>query len=786
MNSKTFRRYWLILGLMLLSVLFGRAQNITQTIRGVVKDVHNHQPIIGATVVLAESDPIQGAVTDLDGAFRIENVQVGRHTLLISFVGYEQSVLPEILVGSGKEVVLEIPLTESLFELDELVIRADENLKGVPKNDMVSVSARSFSVEETSRYAATFDDPARAALSFPGVRGGGDDVMNEIVIRGNSPRGMLWRIEGVEVPNPNHFSETGGSSGGISMLSNNVLSNSDFYTGAFPADYGNATSGVFDIHLRNGNNEKREYAFEAGLIGIQAAAEGPLSAKNGSSYLVNYRYSTLALLDDIGVPIDGAIRFQDLSFKLQLPSERIGTFTLWGLGGISGQTIAADTTQEEYYNENFKQYIGTIGLKHLLYFDPNTFLESYAALSGNLHDYSLDTMKVRQDIMEDFQNDVLRVGTTINRKFNARHTARLGVIFSGLGYNYNSEYYDRDEQRVINDVNDMGSTSSLQAFAAWQYRISERMTMNSGIHSTRLNLNGNYTIEPRLGMRWRLTPTKTISAGFGVHSRMETPVIYLAQTEDTNGNYYQANRDLDLTKAMHYVIGYEHQPISDLRLKVEAYYQDLYDVLIVDENHIEEPWMEVFSALNTTAGYTNIPLSNKGTGENYGIELSLEKFFTRRYYFLATTSLFESKYTPANGETYNTRFNGNFIVNAIGGKEFPVGRAGKNLINLNGRFMWAGSNRYTPVDLQSSIQDGRTVRYWDQSFESRLPNYLRLDLGVSYRKNRPSHSSIIAFNIQNVTGRENAGGVYYSDSSQSIRTWEQLGILPNLSYRIEF
>ncbi|MGI9544960.1 MAG: carboxypeptidase-like regulatory domain-containing protein, partial [Cyclobacteriaceae bacterium] len=244
------------------------AQNLTQTVRGKVVDTQSKSPVIGANVIIVGSDPIQGGVSDTEGNFRIPNVSIGRHNIRVTYIGYEDLVIPELLVGSGKEVVMNINLTESIIKMEELVIKQE---KGKPLNEVATVSALSFSVEETSRYAATFDDPARAALSFAGVRGGGDDVLNEIVIRGNSPRGLLWQIEGIEVPNPNHFAEEGSSAGGISMLSSSVLSNSDFLTGAFPAEYGNALSGVFDIQLRNGNNEKREYAVQAGLLGIALA-----------------------------------------------------------------------------------------------------------------------------------------------------------------------------------------------------------------------------------------------------------------------------------------------------------------------------------------------------------------------------------------------------------------------------------------------------------------------------------------------------------------------------------
>ena len=768
--------------------LYSIGQNLSQTIRGTITDTHSNQSIVGATVIIAGSDPIIGDVTDLEGNFRIKDVPVGRHTLQVTYIGYEEVTIPEVLIGTGKEVILDITLTEKITSLDEIVILADKDSKGDPVNEMASISAMSFNVEETGRYAATFDDPARAALSFAGVRGAGDDILNEIVIRGNSPRGLLWRIEGVEVPNPNHFGDIGSSAGGISMLSNNMLSRSDFYTGAFPAEYGNALSGVFDINLRNGNNEKREYAIEAGLIGLQAAAEGPLSTDSQGSYLANYRYSTLAILSDLGLLSLGGedTRFQDLSFKINLPSEKIGSFSLWGLGGLSSQTFLADPENKEYFNENFDVNMGVLGLKHVLFLDKDTYLESTVSTSRHLNKWTYDSIQLTTYDTEDFQDNSLRLATMINRKFNARNTARAGLIFSSLGYQYYSKYYDEDTGNFITDVDDKGTMSRIQSYGQWQHRVSEEISFNLGFHYNRLNISGQDSFEPRLGTRIGISPGQYLSAGIGIHSRTETPVIYLAQRQDENGVFYQPNKSLDMTKAIHYVVGYENKLLPDIRFKVEAYYQDLYDVIVVKEEFAEEDWMKTFAALNTTSGYTSLPLSNDGRGFNYGLEFTIEKFFTRSYYFLVTASLYQSKYCGVDKVVRNTRFNGNYTTNLLAGKEFKVGRQKNNLIGLNGKIILAGNNRTTPIDLNASIEEGSTVYIYNQTYEERLKDYLRFDFGISYRKNKPHHASIITLNVQNAINRLNEAGKYFSDYSYTIQTWEQMGILPNLSYRIEF
>ena len=266
------------------------AQDYTQTVKGTVIDMDTRVTLPGANILLVGSDPLVGATTDIDGNFKLEKIPVGRQSFKASFMGYEDVVVSEILVATGREVAINIEMKQSVTKLAGVTVRAKNN-KSEPINHMASVSATQLTVESTSRVAAGINDPGRTAQSFAGVSSA-DDENNELVIRGNSPRGMLWRMEGIEIPNPNHFSNgEGGSGGGVCALSTQVLANSDFFTGAFPAEYGNALSGVFDLSMRNGNSEKREYALQLGVMGVQAALEGPIRKGSEASYLFNYRYS---------------------------------------------------------------------------------------------------------------------------------------------------------------------------------------------------------------------------------------------------------------------------------------------------------------------------------------------------------------------------------------------------------------------------------------------------------------------------------------------------------------
>ena len=297
----------------------------TQTLRGRIVDEVDNTPLIGVNIIVVSTTDAQlGSTTDVEGNYRIENVPVGRQTLKVTYVGYEEQTVSNIVVTAGKEVVLNFGLRESVSQLNELVIVADtKEDKTATNNDLAVVSARSFNVDDTKRYAGALGDPSRMAANFAGVVGG-NDSRNDIVVRGNSPTGMLWQLEGLNIPNPNHFGALVSTGGPVSILNNNNLDKSDFMTSAFPAQYGNATAGVFDLKLRDGNNQKREFMGQVGFNGFEFGAEGPFSKTSKASYILNYRYSTLAIFQALGIEFGTGSNtplYQDLNFKVSVAAQ---------------------------------------------------------------------------------------------------------------------------------------------------------------------------------------------------------------------------------------------------------------------------------------------------------------------------------------------------------------------------------------------------------------------------------------------------------------------------------
>ncbi|MCB0756696.1 MAG: TonB-dependent receptor, partial [Flavobacteriales bacterium] len=567
--------------LLLLLPLFAFSQ--TQSIRGTVTDLESKIPIIGAAVVVLGSDPIIGTTTDIDGNFKLDKVEVGRVDVQVTYLGYSPRTFSGLVLQSGKELVLNVQMQEMVMKKEEVVVKATRK-KDEVLNTMTTVSARVFSTEEASRYAGTRNDVSRMATNFAGVRGA-NDATNDIVIRGNSPTGLLWRLEEIDIPNPNHFGNLGSTGGPVSMLNANVLSNSDFLTGAFPSEYGNGVSGVFDLKMRHGNNEKHEFLGQIGFNGVELGAEGPFSKKSGASYLINFRYSTLALFALGGVDFgtgDAIPEYSDVSFKVRIPTKHAGIFEAFGMGGISSIEFLASQSEDDasnFYTQGGidvydRTMTGVAGLSHTYLFKNNSYLKTVIAGSTQLNQDVIDSVDLNKHpfdwYKQNFQDHRFQGLMYYKKKFNAKHNLKVGnrttVFYSIL---QDSAFIpDWNDYQTLTDFD--GVTALIQPFAQWQWRWNDSWTMNTGLHAQVLTLNGSYTIEPRWGLRWAVNPRHKLSLAYGLHSQMVALDKYFLVMEDSIGNREMPNKNLDFVKSHHVVLGYDWSLPFDMRLKLEA------------------------------------------------------------------------------------------------------------------------------------------------------------------------------------------------------------------------
>lgn len=759
-----------------------------QTVRGKIIDIDSKVAIPFASVQLVDSLHSIGTISDESGKFRMQNVPLGRQSFIISCMGYETSYLNNVDITIGKEVVIDIELQENITELDEVVITAKRD-KRKPVNDFATLSARSFSVEEANRYAASIGDPARQALNFAGVTGNGNDLSNEIVVRGNSPRSFLWRLEGIEIPNPNHFAYLGNSVGSVSMLSSNILTTSDFYTAAFPGEFGNAISGVFDLSFKKGNNENYETRISAGFLGMEVAAEGPISKQQGSSFIFNYRYSTLSILDALGIKVvgDALPNYQDLSFNLNFPTKKAGTFNIYGLGGNSWFTYGA--TEDYGYGEILetaeeKAKTAIAGIKHRIFVSGQSFIQASVNYSWKKADVSEqeENNTYLYKYWEKTEIPTLRYSVLYNNKFNAKHTMQGGAIVSHLHGKAKNYELDEGIERTYDDFDK--KANQYQAYAQWKWRVHKNITINSGFHGLYYQINQKYSLEPRFAMRWNYSKNMSLNFGSGLHSRTEDMYVYLIEKEDTLGNKFNPNKGLEISKSAHFVLGHDWNINKYTTLKIEAYYQHLYDL------PSDSSAMFISTNVTDVFDYQYVDnVTNNGIGRNYGIELTLERFLHNDFYYLFTMSLYESEFSFDEKTYYNTLYNGNYIINGLAGKDFKVGKSKKNTIGVNLKATYAGGQRYTKVNEELSFQNDE-VTYSTIPYTERVKDYFKMDLGLNYKANLNKTTHILSLNIQNVTNRLNEFEPDFELSATGDKINKEVitqsGIIPVLKYTIDF
>ena len=777
------------------------AQGFMQTIKGRVIDQQTQSPIPGASIVIEGSQPQLGTITDEDGYFKLTGIKTGRISLAVSFLGYHPVNLNNLSLSSGKELVLNVEMEEQVIKMDEVVIKGKKD-KTQLNNDMTTLSSRTFTIEESQRFAGARNDVSRMASNYAGVSTA-NDAVNDIVIRGNSPNGLLWRLEGIEIPNPNHFGGMGATGGPVSMLNNNMLQNSDFMTSAFPAEYGNALSGVFDLKMRNGNYEKHEFLGQIGFNGFEFGAEGPFSKNSKASYLINARYSTLEFMSKMGMNFGTGTaipEYKDVSFKLHIPTKSIGTIDIFGLGGvnniefINSQKDSSDLREslynDRYYDVYASNNMAVAGLNHTYIINEKTFTR-FSFSGSTISNHSMvDSVNYNDNSVSDllrshYKNIDFIAQLYLYRKFNSKNNIKMGIETTRKSYSFVDSIYLSDEDRFRNRFDEEDHAFNYSLFAQYQFKPSDALVFNTGVRYQTMGINNNYSFEPRFGVKWNFNRKQSLSFGYGIHSKSAPLYVFFQRVETEPGNYIQTNINLDFMKSQHFVIGYDYKLSQNLYLKLETYYQDIYQS-IVEQSHSS------YSMINTSSFNWGLPdsLVNGGSGRNYGLELTLEKYLDKGFYFLFTGSLFDSKYKGSDGILRSTAFDSKYIVNLLAGNEFEIFRKPdakyRKWLTFDGKITVAGGQRYTPIDMEESILKNTTVYNDDLAYSEKFKDYFRADIRMAFRLEGKKTSQEWAFDIQNVTNAQNPLYIQYDPDKQEINTIYQLGLFPMMQYRITF
>lgn len=776
----------------------------TQTIRGIVIDRQSEMPLIGAAIELVNGTEIKGAVTDPDGSFSLPGVPVGRQELRVSYLGYQPATLSNVLVTAGKEVIIEVKLEEALVSLNEVVVKGSVD-KDRAVNDLATISARQFNTEEVMRYSGGRNDVGRLVANFAGVAAS-NDARNDIIIRGNSPTGVLWRMEGIPIPNPNHFSTLGTTGGPVSALNPNMIATSDFLTGAFPAEYGNALAGVFDINMRRGNRERNEFMFQMGAFsGLEALAEGPLNKSKGGSFVAAYRHSFVELANAAGLNVGTTAlpRYKDLSFNVDFGQGKAGRFSFFGIGGNSSIDFlgAEIDTTDLFANPNQNAYntsrFGVAGIKHNIMLNNRAFIRTVLSASHTGVTFRAEDLEMEDENgalpLTDVKDNLntLRLSSFYNDKINSRFTLRTGIL---LQQQYLDTRVDTREGQPdlngdglrdwVNQRDFNGGFFQGEAFAQTQYRLSDALTLNAGLRGLYFSQNDDAALEPRLALNYQLSAKSRLNLGYGMHHQTQPLPVFFFRERQSDGSSVPTNENLGFTRNQHLILGYDFTPASDWRIKAETYYQWISNAPV-------ELAASSFSLLNAGADFVfpeRGSLVNEGTGTNLGLELTAEKFFSKGYYGLLTVSVFDSKYKGSDGVERNTAFNGRYVLNFLAGKEFRLDPAGRRVVTFDTKLTRAGGRPYTPVNLEASREAGREIQFEDRAFSLRLDDYFRWDVKIGFRANSAKRklSQTFFLDFQNVTNNENIFAMRYNQVRNTVGRINQIGFFPDVLYRVEF
>ncbi|MDL2247567.1 TonB-dependent receptor [Bacteroides sp. OttesenSCG-928-J23] len=776
----------LIACLLLSTNVLAQENKPTQSIRGLIVDLASGAPITFASVSLLDM-PQVGTTTDDDGRFELKNVPVGRHDLQVSFLGYEPTIFREIMLTSAKEVYIEVLMKENTQQLEEVVVRPLIN-KEAPLNSMALSGARMFSVEEASRFAGGMDDPARLVSSFAGVTSAVGS--NGISVHGNAPSLLQWRLEDVEIPNPNHFADVASLGGGVlSSLSSNVLGNSDFYTSAFPAEFNNAVSGVFDMKMRIGNSRKFQHTLQAGVLGLDVASEGPLSRKHNSSYLFNYRYSTTGLMNKVSPAgdLEQEMDYQDLNFKLNFPTKKAGVFSVWGTALIDKIKPEIESPEEWDYMDDakdsrMKQTSAAAGLSHRYFFGNDAVLKTTLATTYSKMDAweSIYDFDMNSSPCLDFKSQYLNLVLTssLNKKYSAKHTNKTGFTLTNMRYDMDFDLaplYTEPMQRISEGK---GNANLISAYTSSLFNISNCLSATLGLNGQIFTLNNSLTIEPRASIKWQVSHKSSLGLAYGLHSRMEKLDVYFVKTQATGDKL--VNEDLDFTKTHHVSLSYNYRISDDMNLRVEPYFQYLYDVPVVADSS--------YSVLNRSTFYVEDALVNKGNGRNFGIDVTFEKYMTKGFYYMVTASVFDSKYKGGDGVWNNTKFNRNYIINGLVGKEWMIGRDKRDVLSVNLKLTLQGGDRYSPVDEAATLAhpDKKTQYDETKAYSKQLLPMFLVNHTISYRMNRNKVSHEFAVKAMNATGYKEYFGHECNLKNGEIEPRRLKNSIFNIAYRLDF
>lgn len=760
-----------VLVLLMLAALSSNLFSQTRkgSIEGTVCDADTRASLAGAHVLIKGTS--QGAATDLDGRFVIADVPVGSYSLNVSYVGYEPAVITDVIVKPKRATHIDASLKISAFEAREVEITPEYFNKSQDKQ----VSAVTFSYEEIRRAPGAAGDVSRIMMSLPSVAEV-NDQSNGLIVRGGSPVENDFLVDNIEIPNINHFPTQGATSGPIGLLNVDFIRDVTFYSGGFPASYGDRLSSVMDIKFREGNREKYEGQLDLNFAGFGGVAEGPLFGQKGS-ILVSVRRSYLDLLIktiDMGTSV--APRYGDYQWKAVYDIDSGNRLELLGIWGDDHNNPDEKTAVENdmlYYGRqdhyestngiNWRKLWGNSGYS-------NTSLSfTSASFDENLNETGTGLMIARNRSVEqsvNFRNvNHIRIDNADIAEFGLEGKYMIADYDNAYG-NYTDALGNDVPGSVVNEKIRAGK---IAAFVSLTSDITRFLSVTAGLRSDYSSLNGSVDLSPGLSLTGRIDDRTSVTASAGIYYQ-SLPLILISQNN--------ADRNLPNLEARHYIVGLERLITASTKLTVDIYEKDYRDfpvdpaqssLFLIDELYYRYGFFFDHGALR-----------GGGDARSRGVELIVQKKMARDLYGMVSASYSKSRYMGGNGSWIDRVYDNRFIFCVEGGYkpddewEFSM------------RWVFAGGVPYTPFDIAASSRLDRGVLDASRINALRYPDYHSLNVRFDKRFNFSGSDLVAYLSVWNVYNRKNVAQYFWNQVKNEQGTLYQWGILPVFGLEYEF
>ena len=784
-------------------------------IRGRLIDRASKQPLSDGFVELLNFSPQRIVKIDsATGHFEFKFVPVGRHRLLATADNYEKIYELNINVVAGSEQFLTLQLNEKIEDVKEPFTAAQIGYGTTQFTAQIAIRQKDpfilmdntigqqhFDIEQMNNLAGARNDPARMAASFSGISNA-DDTRNDIVVRGASPLGVQWLLEGLPIQNPNHLGLIGTTSGYFPILNINVIGEADFRLGAFSAQYANTSTGIFDIYLRNPETRRLRTTAQIGWNGAELVLQGPLFNKR-SSFIVAGRYSLLPVFNSIGIydlNAKSTPKIYDINYNFQYVTNKGNEFNLFGFYGNSAlHTKASDEDFLNIFNPapranvDWENNNTVVGLKYRHFFSKHFFWQT--TIGGNIaynnqeHIYHKTTHPWTlpyRGLYSKIYQSTYSISSFVNQKVNTKFSWRSGFM---LQHRVNEffEVQDRFNVAPIVYYDYIGSNQLIHLYLHTNYRLTSNFNFQLGAAALYNNLNQQFVAEPRVNLSWDIGKKHQLDIIYTMQNQEISPRLSYLQLQSFNSTigavYDTSARNLKMMGNHYFTIDYVYQPKSHLQFKLSPYYKFWYNVPVNAEEATG------FSAFNFDSRLPyNLPkfkMESTGTAENYGIDLIAIHHLNKGFQLNYTVSFFESTYKGSDGIKRDARFDRDWLTRLAASKEWTLNKTKANVFFLSTTFTLAGGERYTPIDIEQSGYFNEEI-LTNQWFENRTDFYMRWDIKTGFRFNGKKVNHYFYIDMTNVLGRKNILTYHYDNATETVKPIYQYGRMPELFYRIQF